>query len=77
MPEEKKERRDDLVGTESGRSDSSGREKASSGAGVLSLSGSSMSEDGKGEKEGDGVLGDNGFSISFDKRFFKKRSGLR
>ncbi len=53
MPEEKKERGDDLVGTESSRSDSGGREKTSSGAGILSVSGSSMSKDGQGEKESD------------------------
>jgi len=67
MPEEKKERGDGLVGTSSGRSHSCGRQKTPSGAGVLSLSEPSMSQDGKGEKESDRVLGHREFSISFGK----------
>jgi len=53
MPEEKKERGDDLAGPEWERIDSGGQEKTSSGAGVLSLPEPSMSEDGEGEKKND------------------------
>ena len=56
MPEEKKKAGDDLVRLRSGRSDSGGREKTSCRTGVLSLSGSSMSKDGKEEKESGGVF---------------------
>jgi len=77
MWEEKKERGDDLAGTKSGRSDQGEREKTSSGPGVLSLSRSSMSKDGKGEKERGWGFRGNGCSIAFGKGFVREGQGLR
>ena len=76
MPEEKRERGDDLVDAGLRRSGPGGREKTSSGAGVLSLCRSSMSQYCKGEKESGPVLRENRFSIFFEKYLFRKRSGL-
>jgi hypothetical protein len=66
---EKEERRNDLVGPKSGRNGGGEWEKASSGARVLSLSGSPMSKHGKEKEKGSWVIGNDGFPISFGERF--------
>jgi hypothetical protein len=76
---EKEERRNDLVGPESGGSGGGEQEEASSGARVLSLSGSSMFKHGKEKEKGSWVLGNDGFPVSLGKRFWgrSKRFGIR
>ena len=70
VPGEKEQRRNDLVGPKSGGSGGGEQEEASSGARVLSLSGSSMFKHGKEKEKGSWVFGDDGSSISFGKRFW-------
>jgi hypothetical protein len=67
---EKEERRNDLVGPESGRSGGGEPEEASSGARILSLSQSSMFKHGKKKEKGSWVLGNDGFPIFFGRRFW-------
>ena len=79
MSGEKEERGNDLVGPKSGGSGGGEQEEASSGARVLSLSGSSMFKHGKEKEKGSWVLGNSRFSISWGKRFGgrSKRFGIR
>jgi len=58
---EKEERRDDLVGRRSCGCGGGKREEAPSGAWVLSLPGSSMSQQGEEKEKGNWISGDDGF----------------
>jgi hypothetical protein len=73
VPGEKEEKGNDLAGSKSGGSGGREWKKTSSGARVLSLSGSSMFKHSQEEEKGSWVFRSNGFPISFGKRLFRRR----